>query len=133
MQLVKLHHIDAKLHTDGWLQGKRTIVFERKQLDSHTFMLIEGGFLELFQQQLGVGFHQTVRTNGPSLALGAEVGVIQIIITVVHQIGFKGSGTYSLDVLGHESQVNIEHIAPFHLGLAVHRYLRFGQRGSLHR
>ena len=48
-----------------------------------------------------------------------EVGVVEVIVAVVHQIAFERRGADGLDILRHEGQVDVQRVAAFYLRLAI--------------
>ena len=67
-----------------------------------------------------------MRAIVPGLSLRTQICVVQIIVAVIHQIGFKRSSHHRLGIFGHISQKHIQRISATHLRLALYnRHFRF--------
>ena len=124
VQLVELHGVDAQLHAHGRLEDKRRAVLEGNELDTDALVVVQLGFLELLQEVLHVRLHHPVRTHAPGVSLRAEVGVIEVIVGVVHQISLERRGADGFDVHRHEGQEDVQSVARAGFGLAIGGYLR---------
>ena len=91
------------------------------------FTVIQFHLLKFLQQQLRIRLHYSIGTDIPCFSFCAEVGIIQIVITIIHQIRFERSSANSLNIFRYKSQKDIQNISTTHFWLTVNRYLRFGQ------
>ena len=127
MQFIELHRINTEFHAYCRLHSKRTPFLKSNKLHSYVFTIIQFCFFKFFQQEFCIRLYYSIGTDFPCFSFGTEIGIIQIIVTVIHQISFKRSRADCFDIFRNESQKNIQHIPTTHFRLTKSRNLRLRQ------
>ncbi len=78
MELVELHWVQTELDVRSWLQEERLVLLVGNHLDGDVLHLIQSLTTEFLDEELGVWLDFTLSPSGPRIALGYEIGVVQI-------------------------------------------------------
>ena len=112
VELVELHGIDAQLQADGLLQQEGLVFLVGHELHGHALHLVERLAPEFLDEELGVGLYLARRLQAPGVALGGHVGIADVVVAVVDEIGLETGVGDGLQVDGHEGKIDAEHVAP---------------------
>ena len=121
MQLIELHGVDAELHVDGWLEEERLVFLVGSKLDAYAPHLIEHLTTKLFDEALGVGLHLAHRLQCPGITLCHDIGIVDVVVAVVDDIGFKTCVGHLLEVDRHKGEICTQLVAALTL---QHRSLK---------
>ena len=110
MQLIELHHIDAQFHAASRFQRKGLAILESHQLYTDTLQVVQTRLIKFLDEELSIWLQHTMRAGTPRAILTSQVGIIEKVVAVVHQIGLKSGGTHCLHIHRNKSQIYIQHI-----------------------
>ena len=111
MQLIELHGVDAQLYVNGLLDEERLVALVGCELQTDAFHLVERLPSELLDEEFRVGLYLAHQTNAPSVALCHEVGKVEVVVAVVHEVGLEAGLHHLQRVDGYEGQVGRQLVA----------------------
>ena len=84
MQLVELHWIQTELYVSSRFQEERLVTLESYHLDGYVLHLIECIPAKLLHEELGIWLYLALCLQRPGIALGCEVGIVEIVVAIIH-------------------------------------------------
>ena len=111
MQFVELGGIEPVLDGHRALQGKVLVFLEGDVLEADALEGIDILLPELLEQQLYVGLHHPGITGAPPLVVAAQVGKVEVVVAVVHQVARETGGVQVLALVGDIGQGDVQLLA----------------------
>lgn len=111
VRFVELCHVEPQLHVEGRFGLVDALTLECGELYGDALHLGQGLVGELFEEYFHVGLDCALDAQAASYAVGRGIGVVEVVVAVVDEVGLEHLGGYVGRVCGDEAEHNVQFVA----------------------